>query len=284
MARQTSWSFRILSLVALALGPAACNDDTGTSASTGGNLSVSITANPTSGRAPLQVAFTSNVSGGNGGNSYSWSFGDGTASSLKDPTVLFTSGGNYTVTLQVTSGNQKATSPPLELRIDSDLRVSCAVDPFDGRAPHTAGFRVDAFGGSGVFSYLWNFGDGGASTLQQPSHTYTSPGNYLARVTVTSGAASASCSQTVKVYGELGVFCQAVRLSGSTAKFGAAPTFCFSSSPCKYVWDFGDGTGAAGNALYHVQHTYGKLGIFTATAVVTTGESVAACSVDFESR
>lgn len=36
-----------------------------------------------------------------------------------------------------------------------------------------------------IASYAWSFGDGGTSTAQNPSHTYTTPGTYTATLTVT---------------------------------------------------------------------------------------------------
>jgi len=45
-------------------------------------------------------------------------------------------------------------------------------------------------------SWLWDFGDGGTSTQQNPSHTYAAAGNYSVKLTVTNAGGS---SQTVKV-------------------------------------------------------------------------------------
>ena len=39
--------------------------------------------------------------------------------------------------------------------------------------------------GSGAVSYSWSFGDGGISTQFSPTYTYTQPGNFIARLTVT---------------------------------------------------------------------------------------------------
>lgn len=38
---------------------------------------------------------------------------------------------------------------------------------------------------NGTFNYLWDFGDGDTSTLQNPSHTYLNPGTYTVSLTVT---------------------------------------------------------------------------------------------------
>lgn len=268
-------------LAGLAFFLVAC-DDKSTSPSGGEALGVTIAANVTSGRAPLEVNFTSNARGGTGAYSYSWSFGDGSGSSLKDPTKRFGSGGTYSVTLQVTSDRQKAVSAPMVIRVDSDIRVVCSAEPLDGQAPHTVDFKADASGSAGPFSYLWKFGDGGASTEPSPTYTYGDPGTYVARVTVTSGGGSGTCAETIKVYGDLAVTCTAHRLGPSTVKLGANPSFCFSDSPCNYSWDFGDGTGATGNTLYHVQHDYAAPGTYTATALVTTGRNAASCSIAFD--
>lgn len=64
-------------------------------------LSVSAQANPTSGPSPLQVAFTSTVSGGSGPYTYLWNFGDGGQSVVADPTHVFGQG-SFTVSLTVT--------------------------------------------------------------------------------------------------------------------------------------------------------------------------------------
>jgi len=73
-------------------------------------LSVSISASPTSGNAPLQVSFTSHVSGGTGSYSYYWMFGDSGSSTSANPTHTYYSGGTYYVKLFVSSGSQSAYS------------------------------------------------------------------------------------------------------------------------------------------------------------------------------
>jgi PKD repeat protein len=51
-----------------------------------------------------------------------------------------------------------------------------------------------------IASYSWTFGDGGASTLQSPSHTYQSAGGYTATLTVTdNGGAKGSASVAITV-------------------------------------------------------------------------------------
>src|SRR5256712_9817043 len=82
----------ILILVPLAL--VRCKDDNKglTAPQTSGSLSVSIGASPTSGRAPLEVTFTSSVSAGTGHYVSEWRFGDGTGSSDANPHLRFIHG------------------------------------------------------------------------------------------------------------------------------------------------------------------------------------------------
>ncbi len=51
----------------------------------------------------------------------------------------------------------------------------------------------------GVASWAWTFGDGGTSTLQNPSHVYAAAGNYSVTLTVTNGVGSDSITHDVAV-------------------------------------------------------------------------------------
>lgn len=56
-----------------------------------------------------------------------------------------------------------------------------------GRAPLTVNFTAQgSYDPDGtIAAWAWDFGDGASSTAENPSHTYTQPGRYLARLTVT---------------------------------------------------------------------------------------------------
>ena len=65
-------------------------------------LRIALVANPVSGRAPLSVNFTSQASGGSGGYTFAWAFGDGQTSTLRDPTHTYSVAGNYNPAVTVT--------------------------------------------------------------------------------------------------------------------------------------------------------------------------------------
>lgn len=69
------------------------------------SLTCTAEANPTSGKAPLEVHFTSSVSGGTTPYSYYWNFGDGQTSNEQNPVHTYISEGNYNWTFTVTDSS-----------------------------------------------------------------------------------------------------------------------------------------------------------------------------------
>lgn len=62
--------------------------------------------------------------------------------------------------------------------------------PTTGNAPLNVAFTDQSTGT--VSSWAWDFGDGGTSTSQNPSHTYTAAGTYTVQLAVSGGAGSDS--------------------------------------------------------------------------------------------
>lgn len=72
---------------------------------------VSVSANPSSGAAPLSVGFTPTVKLSSGYiTGYSWNFGDGQTSTAALPSHVYQNTGNYTATLTVTDSSGTMTS------------------------------------------------------------------------------------------------------------------------------------------------------------------------------
>jgi len=91
-------------------------------------ISISIAANPPSGKAPLAVQFTA-AANGEEPLSYSWDFdGDNAADSTQqNPSTTFQSAGEYTVTLTVTDANGNSGTKLFPLSVsqyDSQLNLS----------------------------------------------------------------------------------------------------------------------------------------------------------------
>jgi glucose/arabinose dehydrogenase/chitodextrinase len=72
--------------------------------------------------------------------------------------------------------------------------------PTIGQAPLPVSFSSAGSTGGAPLTYSWTFGDGTTSTQANPSHTYTAPGQYTARLTVSDGTHNAvSNDLTIRV-------------------------------------------------------------------------------------
>ena len=151
-----------------------------------------ISSSTASGEAPLMIQFDASGSSATDNPiiSYSWDFGDGSASEGSQVSHNYTEPGTYQATLTVTD----------EIGLSSQASTTIAINP--PPAPPTAVISSSStvgeaplavqFDGSRssatdhpIVSYSWNFGDGSASAGSQVSHNYTEPGTYQATLTVT---------------------------------------------------------------------------------------------------
>jgi len=126
----------------------------------------------------LKATFTDKSS--NSPTSWFWSFGEpssgaNNASSIQNPSHVYSAAGNYTVTLFAVNGDGKTTTTQAIKIVE----------------PPVANFSVSATGLTASFidtstktptSWTWLFGDSSAasntSTSQNPTHTYSAPGTY----------------------------------------------------------------------------------------------------------
>jgi PKD repeat protein len=143
------------------------------------------TASPRSGVAPLEVHFTSTVTGVV--TAYAWNFGDGGTSAEPNPTHTYQSAGSFGVTLVVTGPGGTAqvvkpgyitVSPP-----PSAPTATFSASVVSGTAPLTVTFTAVT---SGTVEYWhWTFGDGAeAFTGPVVQHTYVTPGVFNVSLTV----------------------------------------------------------------------------------------------------
>ncbi|HSG27167.1 MAG TPA: PKD domain-containing protein [Candidatus Krumholzibacterium sp.] len=149
---------------------------------------------PTSGIEPLTVDFTDMSSGSP--TSWSWTFGDGGSSSQQNPSYTYNSAGTYTVTLTATNavGSDGETKVGY-ITVDPCVAPTASFTgaPVTGYAPLTVDFTDASTAASG---WDWTFGDGGTSTQQNPSYTYTAPGTYTVTLTVSNSCGSDGMTRT----------------------------------------------------------------------------------------
>jgi PKD repeat protein len=150
---------------------------------------VSASATPDTGIAPINIQFDATVSAGDAPFTYSWDFGDSSATQTGPrPNHSYTSGGTYTATVTVTDADGDTTSDTVDVTIADDEvpAVTVTADQDTGTAPHTVNFTTSATGGNAPLSYTWYFGDGSApGSGDTITHTYQNAGVYEATVVVT---------------------------------------------------------------------------------------------------
>lgn len=130
------------------------------------------------GTAPLVVQFTDHsLNGSNPITSYYWDFGDGTNSTLKNPTHSFTQLAGNRVTETVTDSMFKNSSYNATITVLSKpvspppLSARFAMDTSQGCAPLVVYFTD--FSQGLVQKWQYNFGDGGGSNERNPTHMYS---------------------------------------------------------------------------------------------------------------
>lgn len=104
--------------------------------------------------------------------------------------------------------------------------------PLNGPAPLLVSFSsagsVDPEGQP--LSYSWTFGDGTTSTLANPTHTYTAPGLYSARLSVSDGVNTTMANALTVAVGTLPVGVIAAPANGATFRAGEVITFSGSAT------------------------------------------------------
>ncbi|MEW6069114.1 MAG: PKD domain-containing protein, partial [Candidatus Thermoplasmatota archaeon] len=131
-----------------------------------------------------------------------WDFGDGITSTLQNPTHKYADNGIYTVTLIVTDNDNATASVSKNITISNIApKASFTYSPQNPTILDTIQFADLSTDSDGsIISWLWNFGDGNASTAQNPTHRYPLPGSYTVKLTVTDDdGANDTCTRTITV-------------------------------------------------------------------------------------
>jgi len=95
--------------------------------------------------------------------------------------------GNHTISAYAVNdvGNADQTPAQDTVQVVDPPSASFTASPTSGEAPLTVNFTDSSTGY--VTAWSWSFGDGGTSTQQNPSHTYTKAGTYTVSLTASGG-------------------------------------------------------------------------------------------------
>lgn len=213
---------------------------------------------------PFSVQFTNTSVGA---DSYQWLFGDGTTSTLPNPTHTYTNFGNYTVRLIAFPANGCSNSVIKTNFIKIQPPVANILHlPQEGCAPFEWTFSSNVSTPDPVASYFWDFGDGSTSTDPTPTHIFNE-GTYNVKLIIVTAN---GCTDTVIV--------------NNAIKAGNRPHSAFNANPLdacaripvnfydttaapvdRWLWDFGDGSNST---LQNPLHNYTDTGYFHVSLIV----------------
>jgi len=121
-------------------------------------------------------------------------------------------------------------------------------------------------------THRWDFGDGGLSSTEHPTHTYAVLGSYTVTLTVSNTIGSSTAFGTVEILEDVHPP-HAGFTSSSPDELGQTTAFTNTSQDggdeadnVSCVWHFGDGTGSTAR---HPTHTYGAPGTYVVALTIT---------------
>ncbi len=224
--------------------------------------------------------------------SWHWNFGDGTTSSLQNPTHTYSADGTYTVCLTVVSqcGNQLCKEKICYQVTVKGCEVDCEVKPnFYVITNSSNGCVYEFFDltnvgpGCSIISYTWDFGDGTSSNLANPTHSYPGNGTYTVCLTVVAQCGDKFCRERI---------CYSLTVNNcNPCPCGIKPYFSYNVDKCTvqfqdlsftnkctkitdWDWDFGDGTGSS---LQNPTHTYSAPGTYTVCLTIVGNSGYEEC-------
>jgi PKD repeat protein len=178
--------------------------------------------------------------------SYLWRFGDGNTSTDTNPVHTYAGPGNFDVTLVASN---------LECSDSVNFMVYILPTPpiadFDSVPGACAPYEV-TFTNNSLYatSYMWEFGDGGISYDENPTHTYHVGGFYRVTLTAVGPGGTDTREIFVNVFETPYAFFQAipdsVYVDDEAVRF-----FNMSENADYYIWEFGDGDTSQVRDPYH---------------------------------
>lgn len=190
-----------------------------------------------------------------------WNFGDGFSDNTNNPspTHVFTAAGTYNVTL--TAGYATGCTNSVTIAVTAFPLTVPAFTSTTACLNVATAFTDNTTNSPSLWN--WDFGDGGTSTLQNPTHTYSAPGTYVVTL-LTENVFGCQDSITINtVVNPLPVAAYAF----DTVCLGSATSFTDqSTSAVSWAWDFGDGASSTNNSPTHL---YPAAATYNVTLIVT---------------
>ena len=167
---------------------------------------------------------------------WKWTFGDGGSDVQQNTSHTYANAGTYTIKLIVTDVNGCMDS------ITRDVSANGASLDFSYEQDICNPLSVKFTNiGSGTTNPYWSFGDGNTITRTlTPTHTYSSPGNYVVKFSVQDGACSDTVTKTISlsiIPADIIITPDTTICANSTKQLRTVPSLNFCWSPTTYLDD-----------------------------------------------
>ncbi|MCK5078394.1 MAG: PKD domain-containing protein, partial [Bacteroidales bacterium] len=199
---------------------------------------------------------------------WDWDFGDGNTSTLQNPQHVYVPGSPYIVTLTVTADSAGVTCTDAATEVITVPALPTVYFTWDPE-PTCLGTTTSFYGTSGnpIVAWVWDFGDGMNSSIQNPLHTYVLPGAYTVTLMVTDVNGCADTAINIVNVGaipdvDFTFDPDPTCLNNITSFYGTSSIAPYATS---WNWDFGDGGVAF---TQDAIHTYLSPGTYDATLTI----------------
>jgi len=204
---------------------------------------------------------------------WEWSFGDGTTSTEKDPKHVVNNFGIYDI--QLTTINKIGCSGTISKTDELVLREPVPVIKSENSKTcvnSVVSFEEASF--TNITQYNWDFGDGGTSTEETPSHTYENTGLYDVSLTITDNHGCIGTTTNAEY-----VSVQDYPVAAFTSDKTVSNCYPFKvefsdlstgESLSNWYWNFGDNGEAA---TQNPQHIYTKPGLYDVQLIAATSNA-----------
>jgi gliding motility-associated-like protein len=227
--------------------------------------SISITGLPARGCIPYTISPVPVISSVDAVTSYEWDWDDGSPfSTVANPTHTYPAQGTYNVRLVITTSSGCRDTTYGQVRVGSKPVADFTGSPNPVCARQPVNFTDLSVPAD---EWLWDFGDGGTSVVQNPTYIYTDTGLFTVRLI----AYNNGCADTLERTNYIRVLPPIARYS-YVANCNNRLEFTFtdqSVAPLTWEWNFGDGSPLS--FIQNPVHVFPALGPYNVRLIVTNG-------------
>lgn len=197
---------------------------------------------------------------GNGIVKWNWDFGDGNTSTLKNPTHIYNTEGQYSVRLIIQNTNGCSDTVTKVNAITPGSFNAAFTSPASVCAGQQANFTNSSVPTAQVDSSRWFFGDGTSLKAIEATHNYATAGSYNVKLITWFGKCTDSAEKAITV------------LPGPITSFSATPTAAckpplnvqfnnMTTGGTVVKWLFGNGTTSTVNNPLVTYDSYGRFDV-----------------------